>query len=316
MQQGVEHGLAEAAAAVIWHWKAQHADKHLLLLHPGVEALLQFLDEFQHRQAEKVVHPHIGPRSEHLEGGLVRGQKAFQCGLPTCQQQSRHVRNQSARPRFHELQGFGEFLVREPQKRGIAVQGGDRLADALESEGIEVRPCGSIGTLGGEIEQSQIHPPSDVLVGIKGHALRAIRRHHAPDREAGFGRTNLGIGIHLNGEQRQTIYRYYGDAGVDARFRVVENRRLQLLRLGGVAVAWAGTGDAPVILYADEECATLAIGEADDILVKRTVVESLALLALEFDGKLLASGDQGFNFGFRHDVSFEVSIAACPGCAG
>ena len=78
--------------------------------------------------------------------------------------------SQLARPRFHQLQGFGEFLIREPQECGIAVQRGDGLADALESEGVQVRPYGSIGTLGGEIEQSQIHPPSDVLVGIKRHA--------------------------------------------------------------------------------------------------------------------------------------------------
>ena len=71
-------------------------------------------------------------------------------------------------------------------------------------------------------------------------------------------------------------------------------------------VARAGTGDAPVILHADEKCAALAIGETNDIFVKCTVIESLALFAFEFDGELLASGDQGFNFGFRHGGASEA----------
>jgi hypothetical protein len=107
-----------------------------------------------------------------------------------------------------------------------------------------------------------------MLMRVERHALRTIRRHHAPHGHSCLGRANLGVGIHLNGDHRQSGYRHHRDAGVDPRFRVVENCRPQVGGVGAGTMARAGTGDAAVILHADEKRAALAIGQADDILVE------------------------------------------------
>lgn len=127
---------------------------------------------------------------------------------------------------------------------------------------------------------------------VERHAPRTVRRHHPPQRGARPSRANLRIGVQLHRNDRPSIERHHRHPRVDARFGVVEKRRLQLRRFGRGPMARLRPGHPPVVLDPDQQRAPFAVGEADHLLVNRPVVHRRVLLALELIQQGLALANQ------------------------
>ena len=172
----------------------------------------------------------------------------------------------------------------------------DTTSKALEFQRVKVLPTGSVDDLRGRVEQAAIRLQRLHRIAIHRHAGRlAVAADRTPQKHTFAGAHGLALRRNLNHQHDLPIKSDDFDAHCQCRARTPGDQRGQLVSVGSGAVARARTGDAAIVLNADQQPGRVVantVGEADYGLDELTVVQGRALLALELGTQGFTVGDQ------------------------